>query len=41
MRWCVNAGYEGLFAFELEESDMVEALRESKAAVEAAMRAGT
>ena len=37
VRWCGRAGYEGLFAFELEEPDMVAALRESKAATEAAI----
>ncbi|MBM3473023.1 MAG: sugar phosphate isomerase/epimerase [Armatimonadetes bacterium] len=39
MRWCVDARYEGLFALELEEPDMVPALRESKAAVERGVRA--
>ena len=36
MRWCAHAGYEGLFALELEEPDMVPALKASKAAIEAA-----
>jgi sugar phosphate isomerase/epimerase len=39
MDWCAREGYGGLFAFELEEPDMVTALRESKATVERAMQA--
>jgi sugar phosphate isomerase/epimerase len=37
--WCVRNRYAGLFAFELEEPDLVPALRESKATLEAAMAA--
>ena len=36
MRWCKEAAYSGLWAFELEEPDMIPALRESKQTVEGA-----
>jgi len=37
MGWCEQAGYQGLWAFELEEPDLVEALRDSRETVLAAM----
>ncbi len=37
MRWCREQQYDGLWVFELEEPDKVEALRESRQRVEAAL----
>lgn len=37
--WCHEVRYEGLLVFELEEPDKVEALRESRAVLEAALHA--
>ena len=37
MRWCRDASFEGIWAFELEEPDIVPALAESKAVIERAI----